>query len=818
MHEANRKYILLAAIFVFSFVFRLLLIFWDGYPPGADIGLHNSVIYSITGHGDVDFFYNFYHIGGGASLTFPGYHIFLSAIFLLTGLPEFVAHGLVVALFSSLLVLCIFLITRRVWSESAAYIVAFLAAISRFDIEMLLWAGYPNTITLLLIPLTFYLYIERERFTKLPFLASTSILIGSLFLAHSLSAGLFAAITVAAILGILVFPKQLGTTRKTALYWFLPIVIGVALVAPFVVEAVPAYFHDSSYLAGGSPNANDIGSATLSTRVLPLSIVLPLFGLIPAFMVFSKRFYNRWFTLSTFLLSVWVFVCLVFTQGYLVKFPFDYNRFLYFLILPLLVFLAVLIDYGSDFFARVIHTYRTLTQKTQPTRTSPKPSQPLPQGAIQRKLALKTQRLKENANQRLAKFSKNLTQKKLYTAFVAAFLIFSFVALPIFMSPVYNNVGESIQSFYQTMDDKGWEAILWAKNNTAGNAVFVTDALYGWWFAGFAQRPTLSAVDPQFLSLNREVDNATFARNILDTDFMIDNGYLQVREDGGFLSRHNPEFLAKIRNEYYPFPFFNFNSYNTIVELLAETNSSHEGLEAESFHVSELQVLDMYMESTRNSQSITVTHGNNLFNYTQKVTVYAGAVLANVTETLIAVSPEVMFERVHYSIDTKSSIEPIIASDNSNVGLVDIGMKTLAQLTFPSTGGLPDEISYESKSDYSPLTFTYPLNLASSVDFNFYAGTYQYNDDDVNQIDSGLKTFKDMVNTYSQQKLEEMQELPATGQEDFTIFDYQAELSSRQVAYVIVFKNPGMQPKFTLDPRYSLVFINEEAAIYRVNG
>ncbi len=96
------------------------------------------------------------------------------------------------------------------------------------------------------------------------------------------------------------------------------------------------------------------------------------------------------------------------------------------------------------------------------------------------------------------------------------------------MSPIYNNVGESIQSFYQTMDNQGWEALQWTKNNTARNAVFVTDALYGWWLGGFAQRPTLSAMDPQFLSLNREVDNATFARNILDTDYMIDNGYLQV--------------------------------------------------------------------------------------------------------------------------------------------------------------------------------------------------------------------------------------------------------------------------------------------------
>ena len=789
MREVNQRHLLLAAIFVFSFAFRMMLIFWDGYPPGADIGLHNSVIYSITGSGNVDYFYNFFHIGGGPSLTFPGYHIFMATVFMLTGLPEFMAHGVVVALFSSLLVLCTYLITKRVFSESAALIVAFLAAISRFDIEMLMWAGYPNAITLMLIPLTFYLYLGRERFTKLPYFASTSILVGTLFLSHSLSAGIFVSIAVATILGIILFPKKLGITRKTALYWILPILFGAVLVAPFIAEATPAYLHESSYLAGSSA-ASDIGSATLSTRVLSLGFVLPLFGLIPAFAVFSKRFFNRWFTLPTFLLSVWVLVCLVFTQGYLVKFPFDYNRFLYFLILPLLVFMAVLIDYGSEFFAHTIDTYQTLTQKIQP--------------------------VKKNVNEQLNKITKFFTHKNLYTTFAAAFLIFSFVALPVFMSPIYNNVGESIQSYYQTMDNYGWEALQWVKNNTEGNAVFVTDALYGWWLGGFAQRPTLSAVDPQFLSLNREVDNATFARNLLDTDYLIDNGWLQVREDGGYLGRHNPEFLAKIRNEYYPFPFFNFDNDNTRVFINIEDGSRNE---TEIVNISDMAVLDMHLESTANSESIVVTHGNSLFNYTQKVTVYTGAVLANVTETLIATKLGVSFEAVDFKIETKSNIEPVIAGDNSNVGLVDKGMKTLAQLSFPDEQWRPAEISHlEETKNYSPLTLTYTLDLASSAEFSFYAGTYQYLDEDISDINSGVQTYEGMVTAYCQQKLEDMQTLQATGQEDFVVFDYRAELSSRQVGYIVIFKNPGIQPKFTLDPRYSLVFINKEAAIYRVNG
>jgi len=102
MLKANRTYALLLLIFTFSFLYRMVLMLWNYFPPGADIGLHNSVIYSITGQGNTNFMYNFYQMGGGTSLTFPGYHIFASSIMMMTGLPEYWVQATIVALFSSL--------------------------------------------------------------------------------------------------------------------------------------------------------------------------------------------------------------------------------------------------------------------------------------------------------------------------------------------------------------------------------------------------------------------------------------------------------------------------------------------------------------------------------------------------------------------------------------------------------------------------------------------------------------------------------------------------------------------------------------------
>ena len=95
--------------------------------------------------------------------------------------------------------------------------------------------------------------------------------------------------------------------------------------------------------------------------------------------------------------------------------------------------------------------------------------------------------------------------------------------------------------------------------------MFVSDALYGWWFGGFAQRRTYSAVDPQYLTINEEYNKTMFARNLLDTDYLIDNGLVQVREDGGYLARHNPEFWRTLNWTYFPYSFFNFDSNETEV-------------------------------------------------------------------------------------------------------------------------------------------------------------------------------------------------------------------------------------------------------------
>ena len=61
--------------------------------------------------------------------------------------------------------------------------------------------------------------------------------------------------------------------------------------------------------------------------------------------------------------------------------------------------------------------------------------------------------------------------------------------------------------------------------------------------------------------------------------------------------------------------------------------------------------------------------------------------------------------------------------------------------------------------------------------------------------------------------------LQPTGHTAITTFDYQAALQYYNVSYVANFyDNFGLNPKFASDPKFSLVFINNKVAIFKVEA
>jgi len=341
---------------------------------------------------------------------------------------------------------------------------------------------------------------------------------------------------------------------------------------------------------------------------------------------------------------MWLFVPLILTQGYLFGLIVDYNRFLYFLVLPVIILFAMMIDHSSAYFAHLTATYRTLTSQMQ-----------------------KTTRAANKWTKRIFFF---ISHKQIYSIFALGFILIFLVTLPIFLTPWQ---GVTIQSFYQTMDKPGYQAIQWAEQNTAPRSVFVSDALYGWWLGGFAQRPTLSAVQPQYLTVDSELAPATFASNLLDTDYMIDNGYIQVREDGGYIGRHNPEFLADLSWTPFPVPFFQFN--DSEITLLSQNAGS-----MQSTDVTQMPVVNMQLDNAQSkSPSIIVNKANNEFSYSEILTVSQGVAFANMTIVLQSINQNVSLDWMNFIINAQGQfLQPF----NNTVAMLDTGLKEVGQLVF----------------------------------------------------------------------------------------------------------------------------------------
>jgi hypothetical protein len=475
--------------------------------------------------------------------------------------------------------------------------------------------------------------------------------------------------------------------------------------------------------------------------------------------LFSKRCKGNFFTVPAFLLALWILVPTALTQAFLVGLYLDYNRFLYFVVLPVIILIAIAIDHGSRFFSRIINTYFSLTKENPPA--------------------------KNGKNKIVSRLVPHLTRKNLYSAFVLGLLLLSFLAVPIFLTP---QQGATVSSFYQVMSEPGYEAIQWVRQNTPVDSTFVSDAYYGWWLSGFAQRPTLSAVDPQYLTLSREFEPAEIAKSLLDADYIIDNGLIQIREDGGYIGRHNPMFLAKLNNTYFPYPFFHFN--NSEITVFYRKDDV-----VQSFDLTQIPTRGMRVDATSEYASIFVDKENQLFNFTQEITVYKGARFVNMSITVESDVEGVSIDWVRLILHTKG----VVVQNEKTVALIDENMKVLGQLIFTEQ---QPSIYVVTSENPSGLELLYNLEGKPSGEIELFAGVYQIKGTQPSDISQMLV---DNLNSYK----ERVPDLP------LDVFDYQKATKDNGISYIAC-RDSDVIPKFANDPAFSLVFINDEVAIFMV--
>jgi hypothetical protein len=338
------------------------------------------------------------------------------------------------------------------------------------------------------------------------------------------------------------------------------------------------------------------------------------------------------------------------------------------------------------------------------------------------------------------------------------------------------------------MSEPGYEAIQWIQQNTPVGSIFVSDAYYGWWLSGFAQRPTLSAVDPQYLTLTREFEPAKIAKSLLDTDYLIDNGLIQIREDGGYIGRHNPMFLAKLNDTYFPYPFFHFN--NSEITIFCRKDN-----DVQSFDLTQIPVKGMRIEANSDYASIFINKENQFFNVTQETTVYRGVRFVNMTITVESDVEGVSIDWVRFILHMKGTV----MQREKTVALVDENMKVFGQLIF--TEQQPNIYTITSENP-SGLELLYNLEGKPSGEITLFAGVYQVEDTKTSHIN---KILVDNLDSY----LEKVTDLP------LEVFDYQKAVKDKEISYIAC-RDSDVIPKFANDPAFSLVFINDDVAIFMV--
>ena len=747
MDKNTSKNLLLLTIFVIAFTYRLALMTMNIFPPGADIGLHESVIKSITS-GKTNFFWNYYHMGGGLSVTNPGYHIFASFIIAMTGASDYLVQAAVASCFSALLVLCAFLVVRQVWSESAGFVVAILVTFSASDIVILSWSGYPNVIALTLIPLVFYLFLRSPKPSS-SYLAVTSILIGAIFLTHTFSAFIFLGITVSTLFLSSFFSKKTGLSKKRAFMWLVPIVLGVLLVSPYLINTIPIYFGPEGALTG---SVAVMRQAVLETRQIPVNFFW--LSIIPVFMffLFSKYQKGKFVSLPAVLFASWILVPLVATQSYLLGVYLDYERFLYFLSLPIIVCVGLII----------VNSPKAISRATQIFRNSIKLK-------INAKLAFKL-------------------SKKTSTAILLTILVLFTLVTPLFALP---NVGASQVNFFQVIKPSEYEAIQWINTNTPVGSVFVADAEFGWWVSGFAERPTLSAVDPQFLILQHEFEPASVASNLLTTDYLLDNGLIQVKQAGANALDDTHEILAVLNDSYIHPQVFSIN--DTMLSVLYRDNGAPKQLSLAGFTNSKTHV-----KSNPENASFLVARENQLLSITEEITVYKGVNFAKISFTLQNKTSNVNFDWLHLPFQSRGF--PLQYANS--IAVVDNTMHVMSQVVFPERK-LGSDVFMQEHTDFYELI--YNMQGKASAEISFFVGLCQFNPDSENTADY----WNSLIESNSKSYLDKISD------QALNCFDYQDAIKDWNISYIAL-RDFGSIPRFNDDPMFTLVFKNDKVAIFKV--
>jgi len=690
-------------------------------------------------------------MGGEPLATPPGFHFFVSILILFTGMPLLFAQLITAAFFSSFIVFPAYLISKKMWkSHSAGFLAAFFAAISALSIEMVSWGGYTNVVSLALIVVIFYLFLKDIDQPSHFNLLMGTLLFGSLILTHTFSLFVFFPILILYFVSLLI-GKALKLKEiellKTLRFFTVSAALGILAVSPWLLRVFSFYMGASAegaLLGGMADNRNII----LANRTVDIIILTLIIVIIPTFFMFKasrKRYVDR----GSLLLAAWFLVPVVMTQAYIFGVFVDYSRFMYFIDFP-----GILIISAGLFY---LFRYTSIAVR-------------------------KFLRIKWNS------------VKKLVPALVFIACLFVFIVI----SPwsIFPDEAMERADFYTTIQKPEATAMEWIRNRTPESSVLVADHLYGWWLSGVGKRTTLSAAGLEFLLYSHELEVAKSAQLLFDTNYYIDNGLIQVRENGPYFLRHNPEFSIETWNEQ-SYSLFNFQDNTTL--FFYEWINNYGQRVSENTTLADMETVEKHvLMKDENAANLTVTFENDFFTVNKTLTAQRGVRFAELSYDIEVKNFRTNLFNIWLPIYTR---EGNMTIDHSTpmFGFYDPYQKVCGQVIFKED--TPVEINQIESPNRVEMLYRYPWE--SNINIKILVGVFDA--EDLNYPDEVEETYYRLVNS----------SLEIVTLDPLITWDYVEMMEKYDVSYVVC-RDQNVYSKFSEDPKFRLVFNGGNIAVFQV--
>ena len=693
-------------------------------------------------------------MGGEPLATPPGFHFFVSILILLTGMPLLFAQLITAAFFSSFIVFPAYLVSKKMWrSHSAGFLAAFFAAISALSIEMVSWGGYTNVVSLALIVVIFYLFLKDIDQPSHFNLLMGTLLFGSLILTHTFSLFVFFPILILYFVSLLIgkaLKLKKIELRNTLRFFTVSVALGILAVLPWLLRVFSFYMGASAegaLLGGMEDNRNII----LANRTVDIIILTLIIVIIPTFFMF-KASRKNYADNGSLLLAAWFLVPVVMTQAYIFGVFVDYSRFMYFIDFP-----GILIISAGLFY---LFRYTSIAVR-------------------------KFSRIKWNR------------VKKLVPALVFIASLFVFIVI----SPwsIFPDEAMTRVNFYTTIQKPEATAMEWIQNRTPESSVLVADHLYGWWLSGVGKRTTLSAAGLEFLLYSHELEVAKSAQLLFDTNYYIDNGLIQVREDGPYFLRHNPVFsietwsgksysLFHLQDNETIFFYYWINGYGK--RVYGNTT------------LSDMKIIETpTISKDENLTVFTIMRENDLFTVNKTVTVQRGVRFAELSYEIETKNIRTNVFNIRFKLITREDTEPpTIDYWIPMVGVYDPNQRVCGQAIFRED--LPVEIDYVEKP---PIRFDllYRFSWKPNIKIKILVGVFDA--EDLNYPDEVEETYYSLVNS----------SLERVTLDPLITWDYVEMIEKYDVSYVVC-RDQRIYPKFSEDPKFRLVFNGGNIAVFQV--